>query len=185
MHVRNKEKTGVWIGTSGWTYDGWRGLFYPTDLPKKAWLDWYALQFPSTEVNFSFYRTPSLEAVTAWRKATPPGFLFAWKASRFITHWKRLHPDTCQNSIDLMVTRLKALKQKAGPVLFQLPPQFESDCDRLARFLGMLPIRILRQRSEERSTRRWAEADGAARNRKRKALRRRATAGAEETQRKH
>ena len=141
MHVRNKEKTGVWIGTSGWTYDGWRGLFYPTDLPKKAWLDWYALQFPSTEVNFSFYRTPSLEAVTAWRKATPPGFLFAWKASRFITHWKRLHPDTCQNSIDLMVTRLKALKQKAGPVLFQLPPQFESDCDRLARFLGMLPRR--------------------------------------------
>jgi uncharacterized protein YecE (DUF72 family) len=141
VHVRNKEKTGVWIGTSGWTYDGWRGLFYPTDLPKKAWLDWYALQFPSAEVNFSFYRTPSLEAVTAWRKATPPGFLFAWKASRFITHWKRLHPDTCQNSIDLMVTRLKALKQKAGPVLFQLPPQFETDCDRLARFLGMLPRR--------------------------------------------
>jgi uncharacterized protein YecE (DUF72 family) len=141
VHVRNKEKTGVWIGTSGWTYDGWRGPFYPTDLPKKAWLDWYALQFPSAEVNFSFYRTPSLEAVTAWRKATPPGFLFAWKASRFITHWKRLHPDTCQNSIDLMVTRLKALKQKAGPVLFQLPPQFETDCDRLARFLGMLPRR--------------------------------------------
>jgi len=139
--VRNKDKTGIWIGTSGWTYDGWRGPFYPTDLTKKAWLNWYATQFSSAEVNLSFYRTPSLEAVATWRKATPPDFVFAWKASKFITHWKRLHPDTCQNSIDLLVTRLKSLKEKAGPVLFQLPPQFEADCDRLARFLRILPQR--------------------------------------------
>ena len=113
----------------------------PDRLAKRAWLNWYATQFPAAEVNFSFYRTPSLEAVTAWRKATPPDFVFAWKASKFITHWKRLDPDTCQNSIDLMVTRLKALKEKAGPVLFQLPPQFEANCDRLAKFLRMLPPR--------------------------------------------
>ena len=141
--MRNKEKTRIWIGTSGWTYDGWRGPFYPADLPKKDWLDWYATQFLSAEVNSSFYRTPSLEAVAAWRKATPRDFSFAWKASKFITHWKRLNPETCQNSLDLMVTRLKALKEKAGPVLFQLPPQFEADCDRLAQFLKMLPRRYL------------------------------------------
>jgi len=139
MHMRGEDK--IRIGTSGWTYDSWRGPFYPPGLAKKAWLNWYATQFPSAEVNFSFYRTPSLEAVAAWRIVTPPDFMFAWKASKFIPHWKRLDPDTCQNSIDLMVTRLKALKDKAGPVLFQLPPQFEADCDRLARFIWMLPRR--------------------------------------------
>ncbi|MDX2205899.1 MAG: DUF72 domain-containing protein [Hyphomicrobiaceae bacterium] len=132
---------GVWIGTSGWTYADWRGPFYPADIAKKDWLRWYAEQFPSTEVNGSFYRTPSLDAVRAWRQGTPPGFLFAWKASRFLTHWKRLNPATCANSIDLMVTRLKALGPKAGPVLFQLPAHFEADRDRLVSFLRMLPPR--------------------------------------------
>jgi uncharacterized protein YecE (DUF72 family) len=69
----------------------------------------------------------------------PAGFCFAWKASKFITHWKRLNPDTCKNSIDLMVTRLKVLGSKAGPVLFQLPVHFEADRERLARFIKMLP----------------------------------------------
>ena len=64
----------VWIGTSGWTYDGWRGPFYPSDLAKKKWLCWYASEFPTTEINGSFYRTPSLEAVAAWRDQTPQGF---------------------------------------------------------------------------------------------------------------
>lgn len=131
----------IWIGTSGWTYAGWRGPFYPTEVPKKEWLSWYAEHFATTEVNGSFYRTPSLEAVHAWRKSTPAGFSFAWKASKFITHWKRLNPDTCANSIDLMVTRLKTLGPKAGPVLFQLPPQFEADRERLAGFLRLLPSR--------------------------------------------
>ena len=130
----------VRIGTSGWTYDAWRGLFYPQDVPKKDWLAWYATRFSSTEVNGSFYRTPSLEAVRAWRQQTPEGFLFAWKASKFITHWKRLN-DTCANSIELLATRLKALGPKAGPVLFQLPAHFHADADRLARFLRMLPRR--------------------------------------------
>ena len=132
----------VRIGTSGWTYDGWRGPFYPKDVAKKDWLAWYAGQFNTTEVNGSFYRTPSLEAVRAWRERTPPGFLFAWKASQFITHWKRLN-DNCQNSIDLMVTRLEVLGPKAGPVLFQLPARFEADRERLANFMKMLPARYL------------------------------------------
>ena len=64
----------VWIGTSGWTYDGWRGPFYPTDLTKTKWLCWYSSQFPTTEINGSFYRTPSLKAVAAWRDQTPKDF---------------------------------------------------------------------------------------------------------------
>jgi uncharacterized protein YecE (DUF72 family) len=78
--------------------------------------------------------------VRTWHKNTPPDFVFAWKASKFISHWKRLDKDNCQNSIDLMVTRLKILRDKAGPVLFQLPAHFEADCDRFAAFLQMLPI---------------------------------------------
>ena len=128
----------VWIGTSGWTYDGWRGPFYPPKLAKKHWLRWYAGQFSTTEINGSFYRTPSLEAVNAWRAQTPRDFLFAWKASKFITHWKRLS-ENCANSIELMETRLKALSPKVGVVLFQLPPQFSKNRERLASFLGMLP----------------------------------------------
>jgi uncharacterized protein YecE (DUF72 family) len=129
----------VWIGTSGWTYDGWRGPFYPRDVAKKDWLAWYGTQFPSTEINGSFYRTPSLEAVRAWRQQTPKEFLFAWKASKFITHWKRL--TNSENSVELMVTRLKVLGAKAGPVLFQLPPHFKANRERLVSFLKLLPRR--------------------------------------------
>jgi len=128
----------VWIGTSGWTYEGWRGPFYPPDMAKTKWLCWYAGQFPTTEINGSFYRTPSLKAVEAWRDQTPKDFLFAWKASKFITHWKRLN-ENCPNSIELMETRLKALSPKVGGVLFQLPPQFSKNRERLAAFLHMLP----------------------------------------------
>jgi uncharacterized protein YecE (DUF72 family) len=130
----------IFIGTSGWTYDSWRGPFYPRDVPKKRWLNWYGEQFCSTEVNGSFYRTPSLEAVRAWREDTPKGFVFAWKASKFITHWKRLG-DTSKNSIELMETRLKVLGPKVGPVLFQLPARFKADRERLASFFKMLPRR--------------------------------------------
>jgi uncharacterized protein YecE (DUF72 family) len=130
----------VWIGTSGWTYDGWRGAFYPRDVAKKRWLNWYATQFSTTEINGSFYRTPSLEAVQAWRDDTPEAFVFAWKASKFITHWKRLS-ENCKNSIELMETRLKVLGPKVGPVLFQLPARFKADRERLASFLKMLPKR--------------------------------------------
>src|SRR5688572_30512637 len=74
----------AWIGTSGWTYDGWRGPFYPKDVPKKRWLEWYGTRFTTTEINGSFYRTPSLDAVRSWREQTPEHFAFAWKASKFI-----------------------------------------------------------------------------------------------------
>lgn len=127
----------LWIGTSGWTYKGWRGPFYPEKLAVKNWLRWYAEQFPTTEINGSFYRTPSLGAVAAWRDQTPDGFLFAWKASKFITHWKRL-TEKSVNSLELMETRLAVLGDKVGPILFQLPPQFKANRERLASFLKLL-----------------------------------------------
>lgn len=128
----------IWIGTSGWSYDGWRGALYPHEVPRKDWLRHYASQFSTAEINGSFYRTPSVEAVRSWREDTPKDFLFAWKASKFITHWKRL-TDRCANSIALMETRLCALGPKAGIVLFQLPPQFAKNDERLDSFLRMLP----------------------------------------------
>jgi uncharacterized protein YecE (DUF72 family) len=131
---------GVFIGTSGWTYDGWRGPFYPADVRKKDWLRWYATRFATAEINGSFYRTPSLEAVRAWHAQTPKDFVFAWKGSKFITHWKRLS-ERSDNSIALIEERLRILGRKAGPVLFQLPARFTADRDRLAGFFEMLPRR--------------------------------------------
>jgi uncharacterized protein YecE (DUF72 family) len=125
------------IGTSGWTYRGWRGDFYPPKLPARQWLGWYSVQFSTAEINGSFYGTPSLDAVGAWRDQTPDDFVFAWKASKFITHWKRLSRK-CRNSLELMETRLTALEPKVGPILFQLPPQFRPDVDRLAAFIKLL-----------------------------------------------
>ncbi len=130
----------VRIGTSGWHYDSWVGPFFPKELRKKDHLRFYAETFSTTELNGVFYRTPTLEAVEGWREATPKDFLFAWKASKFITHWKRLGP-TCPNSIELMEGRLKVLGRKAGPVLFQLPPRMTADRERLAAFFKMLPTR--------------------------------------------
>jgi uncharacterized protein YecE (DUF72 family) len=135
--ANSSRTTKLWIGTSGWTYKGWRDSFYPNELPTKQWLHWYASQFSTTEINSSFYRTPSLEAVRAWKEQTPEHFLFAWKASKFITHWKRL-TEKCRNSLELMETRLKALEPKVGPILFQLPPQFKVNKERLSSFISLL-----------------------------------------------
>ncbi|HKS62014.1 MAG TPA: DUF72 domain-containing protein [Xanthobacteraceae bacterium] len=127
----------ILIGTSGWHYTSWKGPFYPRDVKIKDQLAYYATQFRTTELNGVFYRTPTVEAVAAWRDQTPTDFVFAWKASKFITHWKRLS-ERSQNSLELLESRLSLLREKAGPVLFQLPPQFELNYERLAAFLEML-----------------------------------------------
>jgi uncharacterized protein YecE (DUF72 family) len=106
----------------------------------KHHLEYYATQFATAELNGVFYRTPSLEAVREWRNQTPGNFIFAWKASKFITRWKRLSENS-RNSLALIEERLKILGPKAGPVLFQLPPQFEANRDRLRSFLRLLPKR--------------------------------------------
>jgi uncharacterized protein YecE (DUF72 family) len=127
----------ILIGTSGWHYDSWRGPFFPKGLPLKNQLRYYAGQFPTTELNGVFYRTPTPEAVKGWREQTDEDFVFAWKASKFITHWKRLSENSV-NSLELLEDRLSLLGNKAGPILFQLPPQFEINPDRLASFLKLL-----------------------------------------------
>jgi uncharacterized protein YecE (DUF72 family) len=125
------------VGTSGWHYDSWKGPFFPRDLKPKDQLRYYATQFSTTELNGVFYRTPTMEAVKAWREQTPEDFVFAWKASKFITHWKRL-TERCRNSLELLEDRISLLGEKAGPVLFQLPPQFARNDERLASFIKML-----------------------------------------------
>jgi uncharacterized protein YecE (DUF72 family) len=138
--MRTIPHDGLWIGTSGWTYDSWRGPFYPPRLAAKNWLGWYGTQFASAKINASFYRTPSLATVRAGASRRRPIFRFAWKASRFITHWKRLNAN-CDTSLQLMTTRLRVLGAKCGPVLFQLRARFRADAERLAAFLRMLPKR--------------------------------------------
>jgi uncharacterized protein YecE (DUF72 family) len=127
----------ILIGTSGWSYRSWRGPFFPPELPARLHLEYYTGHFRTTELNGVFYRTPTPKAVRAWAERTPNDFVFAWKASKFITHWKRLN-DTSRNSIALMEARLRLLEDKAGPVLFQLPPQFEKNRERLAAFFKLL-----------------------------------------------
>jgi len=126
------------VGTSGWHYASWRGAFFPQGLLIRHQLPYYASQFETAELNGVFYRTPTEAAVRSWHDQTGPDFIFAWKASKFITHWKRLSARSV-NSLELMESRLSLLGDKAGPVLFQLPPQFEADADRLASFLALLP----------------------------------------------
>ena len=128
----------VLIGTSGWHYDSWRGPFYPAGLPIKAQIQYYASQFEAAELNGVFYRTPTPDAVRSWKEQTGRDFVYTWKASKFITHWKRISANSV-HSLELLESRLSLLGDKAGPVLFQLPPNFKADVDRLSSFLRMLP----------------------------------------------
>jgi uncharacterized protein YecE (DUF72 family) len=135
------QKTGAQgelrIGTSGWHYKDWWGPFFPNDIRKKDALSYYANQFTSTELNAPFYRTPSLAALDSWFAGTPDNFRFAWKASKFITHWKRLSGDIAP-SLTLQEERVSRLGHKLGPILYQLPPHLAVDHGRLAKFLKLL-----------------------------------------------
>ena len=125
------------IGTSGWHYDDWRGLFYPEKLPKDRWLEFYARRFITLELNNSFYRLPSENAFTNWYNSSPEGFIFSVKASRYITHIKRLND--CSEAVNNFMSRACLLKEKLGPVLYQLPSNFHRDDTRLEAFLKILP----------------------------------------------
>jgi uncharacterized protein YecE (DUF72 family) len=130
----------IYVGTSGWQYGHWKGRFYPRGLPQRAWLEHYVSVFPMVEVNNSFYQLPKEETFDRWREATPPDFLFAVKASRYITHIRRLRE--AKASVDLFWSRAAHLRSKLGPVLFQLPPNFKGDAPLLADFLRVLPKRL-------------------------------------------
>jgi len=125
------------IGTSGWHYDHWRDRFYPSGLPKSGWLGFYARHFNTLEVNNSFYRLPTENAFAHWRDSSPPGFTFAVKVSRFITHVKKLRD--ADEPLQTFLSRAGILGAKLGPLLYQLPPNLKRDDDRLASFLSLLP----------------------------------------------
>src|SRR4051794_8288110 len=138
----NGETRGVmiWIGTSGWQYRDWRGTFYPERLPQRRWLEFFSRRFPTVEVNNSFYMLPKESSFERWRDETPPGFVVTVKASRYITHIRRLRD--AGESLELFWSRAKLLGDKLGPVLFQLPPKFRADVGLLEGFLALLPREI-------------------------------------------
>ena len=126
-----------YIGTSGWHYEHWRQRFYPPELAKSKWLEFYASHFTTVELNNSFYRLPSESAFTTWYDSSPPNFVYAVKVSRFITHIKRLK--NSEEAVDTFLSRAKILGEKLGPLLYQLPPNMHRDDERLASFLSILP----------------------------------------------
>lgn len=126
-----------YIGTSGWHYADWKGIFYPVDLPKSKWLGFYARHFLTVELNNSFYHLPSEKAFVNWREASPGGFIFAVKVSRFITHVKRLK--NAEEPLQNFLERADLLVDKLGPLLYQLPPNMKRNDERLESFLSILP----------------------------------------------
>ncbi len=132
--------THVRIGTSGWVYAHWRGPFYPKDLPARSWFAYYAARFDTVEVNNSFYRLPSAETFAGWAAQAPAGFLYAVKASRFLTHQKKLREP--EGPLETFLIRARELGPHLGPVLFQLPPHWHCNPGRLRDFLGILPADV-------------------------------------------
>lgn len=129
------------IGCSGWNYKHWRGLFYPEGLPQKRWFEYYAATFDTVEINNSFYRLPTAETFDKWREQAPDGFCYAVKANRFITQAKKLKD--CAEPLERMMTPFRHLGDRLGPILYQLPPRFRANLERLDEFLGLVPKDVI------------------------------------------
>ena len=127
----------VHVGTSGYNYPEWRGHFYPEKWPAKEMFAFYAQAFRSVEINFTFYQNPTEKTVDGWRDQAPPGFIYALKAPRRITHLKRLVE--CAEPLAFFWDRVTALRPHLGPILFQLPPNFRASVEKLQAFLSALP----------------------------------------------
>ena len=129
--------TSIHVGCSGWIYPHWRGRFYPARLPESQWFAYYACTFATVEINNSFYRLPSAAAVAHWRVQAPAHFLYAVKANRYLTHMKKLRDP--EDALRLFIERVRGLKEHLGPLLYQLPPNWRCDAQRLRAFLALLP----------------------------------------------
>jgi len=129
----------VYIGTSGYVYDHWRGVFYPEGLPAGDWLSFYCRHFRTVEINNSFYQLPSRRTFENWRKTAPPRFLFTVKMSRYLTHMKKMKDP--EEPLDKFLGNASALKTKLGPILFQLPPNFKPNVERLRHLLSLRPAK--------------------------------------------
>jgi uncharacterized protein YecE (DUF72 family) len=126
----------VRVGTSGWHYDHWKGPFYPEKVGEGEMLERYVEHFDTAEINNSFYQLPSRETLERWRDTTPAGFVFSAKASRYMTHMKKLKDP--REPLSRFYDRLEVLGDKLGPILFQLPPRWNKNLERLDSFLGVL-----------------------------------------------
>ncbi len=126
----------IFVGTSGWVYSHWDGIFYPNDLPSKDKLKYYSQRFKTTEVNYSFYHLPKPATYQNWYSQTPENFLFAVKASRFITHIKRLKE--VKGPWRIFIKNALNLKEKLGPILFQFPPNFQATSENIKRLKEFL-----------------------------------------------
>jgi uncharacterized protein YecE (DUF72 family) len=127
----------VLIGTSGWQYRHWRETFYPRGLPQGKWLEFYVERFDTVESNAAFYRLPDAKTFASWAERTPAGFVMAVKASRYLTHIRRLREP--EEPVQLLVERARELGDKRGPILIQLPPTMRVDVGRLKRTLEAFP----------------------------------------------
>ena len=132
-----KREQNIHIGTSGWHYDHWKGPFYPSNLPNSKMLSHYARHFKAVEINSSFYRLPDKKTWNDWHDTVPRSFAFAVKASRYITHMKKLKNPT--ETVPALLSAATALGNRLGPILFQLPPHWKIDLERLRNFLKTLP----------------------------------------------
>ncbi len=132
-----KSNCDIRIGTSGWHYNHWTGLFYPAKLPKSKWFEHYAKHFDTVEINNTFYQLPKQETFKNWHEQAPKNFLYTVKANRYITHIKRLKDPS--ESLRRFFERVGILAENLGPILYQLPPNFHKDLDRLRVFMQVLP----------------------------------------------
>src|SRR3982750_1075880 len=126
--------SNIHVGCSGWVYRHWRGIFYPEGLPQKRWFERYAEEFDTVEINASFYRLPLASTFEGWRNKAPPGFRYAVKVNRFITHMKKLLD--CAEAADQFIALARPLGETLGPLLYQLPPSLKLDLARLENFLA-------------------------------------------------
>ena len=131
--------SSIHVGCSGWQYAHWRGVFYPAELPLRQWFDHYARHFDTVEINNTFYRLPGAQTFRSWRARAPTGFVFAVKASRFLTHMKKLKDPAAP--LELFFSHARDLGRTLGPVLYQLPPRWPVNIERLQAFLRALPRR--------------------------------------------
>jgi uncharacterized protein YecE (DUF72 family) len=134
------ERVPVHIGTSGWQYAHWKGLFYPSGLPQRAWLEHYAARFDTVELNNAFYRLPETESFARWRDRTPPDFVMAVKASRYLTHIRRLAEPA--EAVSRLMERARVLGPKLGPVLVQLPGTLGADHGALDETLAAFGVGV-------------------------------------------
>lgn len=130
----------LYLGTSGYSYKEWKGTFYPQDLPDRRMLPFYAEHFSAVEINNSFYRMPKVAVLEAWAAQVPARFKFVLKAPRRITHLQRLQD--AGDSVHYLLEVARVLKERLGPLLFQLPPDFKKDLPLLDAFLALLPLQI-------------------------------------------